>query len=184
MASESKSTIHQWSWIHLVAHLSCLLLQLPRKWCVVQKTDLCFSPLPAKLLSRGCKICPLVLKFNFDSVILTATIFHFNKLYLFRSFHNFFFFFFFEIQCEKLYYEGRKLLSRITKLVTSLWMSSNQICGSYKNFASFASLSATVFPFRLTCEKDTLLNLVASLRESSMMWLKAVVQVESETRCL
>ena len=63
-------------------------------------------------------------------------------------------------------------------------MSSNHIWGSYKNFANLASLSATVFSLRLTCEKETFLKLEVSRLYSSIIWPKATKQGEFETRCL
>ena len=63
-------------------------------------------------------------------------------------------------------------------------MSSNHIWGSYKNFANLASLSATVFSLRLTCEKETFHKLEVSRLYSSIIWPKATKQGEFETRCL
>lgn len=77
-----------------------------------------------------------------------------------------------------------KLLTNITRLVASLWMSSNQIWERGDPLASLANLSATQFPLRFTWEKAKDLKLDISWRESSIKWPKGTRQTSSELRDL
>ena len=78
----------------------------------------------------------------------------------------------------------QKLLSNITRLVASLWMSSNKIWERVDPLASLANLLATQFPLRLTWEKARDLKLDVSWRESSIKWPKGARQNSSELRDL
>ena len=77
-----------------------------------------------------------------------------------------------------------KILSADTSSVTLQWISSNHTCGSYKFFASLASLSATLLPWRLVWVKVADLNVDAREHESSIMCPNAVVQGCSAVRSL
>ena len=89
-----------------------------------------------------------------------------------------FFFFFFEKEINS-FNNQQKLLSNNTRLVASLWMSFNQIRGKRDFRASFANMSATLFPFLFTCEKTQALELTASYRESSMRGPKGAMHSSS-----
>ena len=81
-------------------------------------------------------------------------------------------FFFFEKHVGNFYYADRKLLSSITKLVASQIHNGCPLTifgGSYKNFANLASLSTTVLPLHLTCEKEAFPKFEVRSRKSSIM---------------
>ena len=82
----------------------------------------------------------------------------------------FLFLFLFWRKKNLIFINQQKLLSLSTSWVTSLGMSSNHIRGAWKNFAIFASLSATPFPLCLPWEKEIDLKYNAMLCESLMIW--------------
>ena len=95
--------------------------------------------------------------------------------------------FFFWETCWKFLLRGQKTSVKYYKIgciTDSQWMSSNHIWGSYKNFANLASLSTTVLPLHLTCEKEAFPKFEVRSRKSSIMWPKAARQGESDMRCL
>lgn len=69
-------------------------------------------------------------------------------IFLYDNTSSFSFFFFWRKQ-NWIFINQQKLLSLSTSWVTSLGTSSNHIRGAWKNFAIFASLSATPFPLCL-----------------------------------
>ena len=78
----------------------------------------------------------------------------------------------------------RKLLSIITRLFASQWMSSIQIWGSDEHLANLASLSATALPLCFTWEKEAARIFDARARASSVMWTKEAQLDAAAVRCL
>ena len=63
-------------------------------------------------------------------------------------------------------------------------MSSNHNCGSYKCFASLASLSTTLFPLRLVCENEAYVILADKEQDSLIMCPNTTMQGWLAMRCL
>ena len=91
------------------------------------------------------------------------------------------FYFIFEKEVHS-FKNQQKLLSNNTRLVASLWMSSNQIHGKWDCLANLANQSATLFHLRFTCENVTAWKLVTRCQESSIRWPKEAIHSSSELR--
>ena len=91
------------------------------------------------------------------------------------------FYFIFEKEVHSLRNQ-QKLLSNNTRLVASLWMSSNQIHKKWDCLANLANLSATLFPLHFTCENVITWKLVTRCQESSIRWPKEAIHSSSKLR--